>query len=68
MQERNKRLKFAIAAWSMIATAVGLTGCATGGGGGAQQTLMEKCTAAAKTESERSQCAWANAERMAGGR
>jgi hypothetical protein len=28
---------------------------------------MQKCTEAAKTEEERSNCAWKNAERMASG-
>ncbi len=44
------------------------TGCATGGTSEVHQSFMQKCLANAKTEGERSECAWKNADRMAGGR
>jgi len=50
---------------SVIAAA---TGCVTGGTSEVRQTFMQKCLANAKTENERSECAWKNADRMAGGR
>jgi hypothetical protein len=62
------RIGSGIVVWSIIAASVVLTGCATSGGSGAQTTFMEKCTANAKTEQERSDCAWQNADRMASGR
>lgn len=62
------RIGSGIVVWSIITASVVLTGCATSGGSGAQTTLMEKCTANAKTEQERSDCAWQNADRMASGR
>lgn len=57
-----------VVAWSIIAACVVLTGCATSGGSGAQTTFMGKCTTNAKTEQERSDCAWQNADKMASGR
>lgn len=42
-------------------------GCATGASGAAAETFMQQCTANAKTEQERSACAWENASRMASG-
>jgi hypothetical protein len=60
-------LRIGILAWSIIAAGAGLTGCANGGASGVYQTFMQKCTAAAKTEDERSNCAWENASRMASG-
>jgi hypothetical protein len=61
------QFRIGIVIWSMISAGAGLSGCATGGGSGNYQTFMQKCTEAAKTEEERSNCAWKNAERMASG-
>lgn len=52
--------------WLALA-AVALGGCATGAGQGPNQSFMSQCEARAKTEMERSECAWRNAERMASG-
>ena len=48
--------------------ALALGGCATGGSSGTNQSFMGKCEAQAATKQERSECAWKNADRMAGGR
>lgn len=53
---------------SILAAGAALTGCATDGSSGAHTSFMERCTQNAKTEQERSECAWKNADRMAGGR
>lgn len=45
-----------------------LAGCAAGAGSPPAHSFMGKCTSQASTEQERSECAWENAERMAGGR
>jgi len=52
---------------SIIAAGAALSGCPTGGNSGVQGSFMQRCTADAKSEQERSECAWKNAERMAGG-
>ena len=39
----------------------------TGGRSEVHQTFMQKCTANASTEEERSDCAYENADRMASG-
>jgi hypothetical protein len=57
-----------IVVWSIIAAGVASSGCATGGGGGDQRSMMATCVDKAKTEAQRSQCAWENANRMASGR
>jgi hypothetical protein len=59
------QFRIGIVVCSIIA---GAAGCATGGTSGAQATYMQSCTANANTEQERSECAWKNADRMAGGR
>ena len=48
--------------------AVALGGCATSGGSGTNQSFMSQCESSAATKQERSECAWKNAERNAGGR
>lgn len=65
MQLRNGVLLCAIAMAGILAG-----GCATGAGGAsgaAAETFMQQCTANARTEQERSACAWENASRMAAG-
>ena len=52
----------------MIVAAGAVTGCATDGSSGTHTSYMERCTQNAKNEQERSECAWKNADRMAGGR
>jgi len=61
------QFRVAIVVWWIIAASVVLTGCASNGSSGAQTTFMQRCTANAKTEQERSDCAWKNADRMASG-
>ena len=56
-----------IITWSIIAALVGLSGCATGGTTGGAGSYMSRCVEAAKTEAERSECAWKNADRNASG-
>jgi hypothetical protein len=48
--------------------AVALGGCATDGSSGPNQSFMSQCEANATTQQQRSECAWKNAERNAGGR
>ena len=62
------QLRIGIVVCSIIAAAAVTTGCATGGASGVETSFMGRCTAEAKTEQERSECAWKNADRMAGGR
>jgi hypothetical protein len=62
------QLRSGIAVCFVVTAVAATTGCATAGGSAAQQTFMQKCLANAKTEDERSHCAWENADRMAGGR
>jgi len=52
----------------ICALAVALGGCATGGSSGTNSSFMSQCESKATTEQERSECAWKNAERNAGGR
>lgn len=61
------QIRIGIVLASIVTAGAGLTGCATGGASGAHQSFMQKCMATAKTEDERSNCAWENASRMAGG-
>jgi len=60
------QLRIGIVICSLAVAALG--GCATGGSSGPNQSFMSQCEANASTEQERSECAWKNAERMAGGR
>jgi hypothetical protein len=62
------QLRIGVVVCSIIAAGAALSGCPTGGNSGVQTTSMQRCTAEAKTEQERSECAWKNADRMAGGR
>ncbi len=57
------QFRIGIIVWSILAAV--LTGCATNGTSGGYTSFMQRCTANAKTEQERSECAWKNAERMA---
>ena len=59
------QFKIGIVMWSIIAVGTALTGCATNGSSGGYTSFMGRCTANAKTEQERSECAWENADRMA---
>jgi hypothetical protein len=61
------RLRIATVVTSLAMAGALVGGCATGGGGKEYQSFMQTCTANAKTEQERSACAWENASRMAGG-
>ncbi len=61
------QLRSGIAVCFVVST-IAASGCATGGTSGAYQSFMQKCLANAKTEDERSECAWKNADRMASGR
>ena len=61
-------VRVGIVVCSIIVAAAAVTGCATDGSSGAHTSFMERCTQNAKTEQERSECAWKNADRMAGGR
>jgi len=61
-------VRVGIVVCSIIVAAAAVTGCATDGSAGAHTSFMERCTQNAKTEQERSECAWKNADRMAGGR
>ena len=63
MQFRN-----GIIAWSIISASAVLSGCATDGSSGGATTFMQKCMAKATTKQEKSDCAYANAERMSSGR
>jgi hypothetical protein len=62
------QFRIGIVALSIIAAGAGVSGCASGAGAGRDKTLMETCTENAKTQAERSECAWQNASRMASGR
>ena len=62
------QLRSGIAVCFVASAIAAATGCVTGGASGAHQTFMQKCLANAKTEDARSDCAWQNADRMAGGR
>ncbi len=67
-RESRMQLRSGIAV-CFVASAIAVSaGCATGGTSGTYQTFMQKCLANAKTEDDRSECAWQNAERMASGR
>ncbi len=61
------QLRIGIVVWSIIAAGGALTGCATGGSSEARPSFMQKCMANATTKQEQDECAWENAERMAGG-
>ncbi|TDI91747.1 MAG: hypothetical protein E2O65_11340 [Gammaproteobacteria bacterium] len=61
------QLRSGIAVCFVASAVAASTGCATGGTSEVHQTFMQKCLANAKTEDERSGCAWKNAERMADG-
>ncbi len=58
----------AIVLGAMTAVGMALSGCATGGSSGTNSSFMSQCEAQATTQQERSECAWKNAERNAGGR
>ncbi len=62
------QFRIGIVVWSIIAACAALTGCATGGTPNVQRSFMQQCLANAKTEEDRTECAWANADRMSGGR
>jgi len=62
------QIRIGVVALSIIAAGAGMSGCATGAGAGTHKSFMEVCTESAKTEAERSECAWQNASRMASGR
>ena len=53
---------------SIVVATAAVSGCATDGSSGGHTSYMERCTQNAKNEQERSECAWKNADRMAGGR
>ncbi len=61
------QFRIGIVVWSIIAAGAALSGCATGDSSEVHQTFMQKCTANASTEAERSDCAYENADRMASG-
>ena len=61
------QLRIGILICSLAVAGVAL-GCATGGSSGPNQSFMSQCEAKAATKQERSECAWKNAERNAGGR
>ena len=61
------QLRIGIAVCFVVSAVVASTGCATGGASEVHQTFMQKCTANASTEEERSDCAYANADRMSSG-
>jgi hypothetical protein len=61
------QLRIGIVAWSMILACTGLAGCANGATSGTYNSFMGRCMEAAKTEKERSECSWENADRMASG-
>ncbi len=61
------QLRSGIAACFVAGAIAASTGCATGGSSEAHQSFMQKCLANAKTKDQRSDCAWENADRMAGG-
>ena len=63
----NIPIRFGIVLWTLMLACAGLSGCATGGSSAAPNSYMGRCQEAAKTEKERSECAWKNAERMASG-
>ncbi len=62
------QFRIGIVVWSIIAAGTALTGCATNGTSGGYTTFLERCTADAKTKEERSDCAWKNADWVAGGK
>lgn len=62
------RIATGIIMGSLTLAAVVLGGCAAGAGQGPNESFMSQCEAQAKTEQERSECAWRNADRMASGR
>ncbi len=61
------QLRSGIAVCFVASAIAASTGCATGGTSEAHQTFMQKCLANAKTKDQHSDCAWENADRMAGG-
>ena len=61
------QFRIGIVVWSIIAAGTALTGCAAGGTSEARPSFMQRCTANATTKKEHSECAWENADRMAGG-
>ena len=61
------QLRIGIAVCFVVSAVAASTGCATGGRSEVHQTFMQKCTANASTEEERSDCAYENADRMASG-
>ncbi len=65
VREGMVQFRIAIVVWSIIAAGTALTGCATNGTSGGYTTFMQRCTANAKTNVERSECAWKNADRIA---
>lgn len=62
------QLKSRIILCALGAAGVFLGGCATGSSSGPNSSFMSQCEAQATTQQERSECAWKNAERNAGGR
>lgn len=62
------QLKSGIILCTLAAAGVLLGGCATGSSSGPNSSFMSQCEAQATTQQERSECAWKNAERNAGGR
>ena len=61
------KVRIGIITWSIIIASAGLAGCAAGGTTGGASSYISRCQEAAKTESERSECAWKNADRNASG-
>jgi hypothetical protein len=61
------QLRNGLVAWSIILVCAGLGGCAGTGSSGGYTSYMGRCVENAKTEQERSECAWKNADRMASG-
>jgi len=62
------RFRIGIVVCSMVLVGAAVSGCATDGSSGTHSSYMGRCTENATTEQERSECAWKNADRMAGGR
>ncbi len=62
------QLRIGIVICSLAVAGVTLGGCATGGSSGPNWSFMSQCDARAKTQQERNECAWKNAERNASGR
>jgi len=61
------QLRSGIAVCFVASAIAASTGCATGDTSEVHQTFMQKCSANASTEAERSDCAYENADRMASG-